>query len=152
VISNVKIRPATPDDVPRILAVEQNTPAAAHWSEEQYRAMFHAESPQELMLIAEDENAVLGFLVARRIESEWELENIAVITEGRRCGLGTALVGELSKCARLSGATSLILEVRESNAAARALYEKSGFLQEGRRKNYYRTPEEDAVLYRLPLQ
>jgi ribosomal-protein-alanine acetyltransferase len=147
----VKIRPATPDDVPRILAIEQSTPTAAHWSEEQYRAMFHAERPQGLMLIAEDENSVLGFLVARRIESEWELENIAVIMEGRRCGLGTALVGELSKCARSAGGTSLILEVRESNAAGRALYEKSGFVQEGRRKNYYRTPEEDAVLYRLPL-
>ena len=148
----MKIRPATPDDVPRILALEQSTPAAAHWSEAQYRAMFHAESPQRLMLVAEDENAVLGFLVARPNESEWELENIAVITEARRCGLGTALVGELSRCARLSAATSLILEVRESNGAARALYEKSGFLQEGRRKDYYRTPEEVAVLYRLPLQ
>ena len=114
--------------------------------------MFHGESPQRLMLIAEDENTVLGFLVARPIESEWELENIAVMTQRRRCGLGSALVGELSKCARLGGATSLILEVRESNAAARALYEKSGFLQEGRRKDYYRSPAEDAVLYRLPLR
>jgi ribosomal-protein-alanine acetyltransferase len=103
------------------------------------------------MLVAEEGGVVLGFVAARRIELEWEIENIAVAAEKQRRGLGRSLVGELSRCARLAHATSLLLEVRESNVAARGLYEKLGFVSEGRRKNYYRAPKEDAVLYRLRL-
>jgi [ribosomal protein S18]-alanine N-acetyltransferase len=146
------MRPATPDDVPQILAVEQSTLAAAHWTEEQYREMFRDESSQRLVLLGEKENTLLGFLVARRIESEWEIENIAVVAEGRRSGLATALVGQLSQYACMGAATSLILEVRETNIAARAFYENLGFVREGRRKRYYRAPDEDSVLYRLRLQ
>ena len=102
------------------------------------------------MLVAKEER-VLGFLVARTLESEWEIENIAVIAERQRSGLGRALLGELVSRARLAGGSSVILEVRESNAAACALYEKLGFMEEGRRKSYYHAPKEDAVLYRLRL-
>ena len=144
------IRPATPDDLPGILALEQSTPAAAHWSAEQYRSVFREAVPGRMMLVAKEER-VLGFLVARTLESEWEIENIAVIAERQRSGLGRALLGELVSRARLAGGSSVILEVRESNAAACALYEKLGFVEEGRRKSYYHAPKEDAVLYRLRL-
>jgi ribosomal-protein-alanine acetyltransferase len=148
-LPHVKIRPATPDDIPQVISLEQSTPAAAHWIEEQYSEMLREGGPQRLLLIAEEENTLLGFLVARRIESEWEIENIAVITERQRSGLGSALVGQVLQHARMAAATSLILEVRESNIAARALYENLGFVREGHRKGYYRAPNEDAVLYRL---
>jgi ribosomal-protein-alanine N-acetyltransferase len=51
-----------------------------------------------------------------------------------------------------SGSTVLLLEVRQSNAAARALYAKHGFHETGRRRAYYRDPDEDAVLYALARQ
>jgi ribosomal-protein-alanine acetyltransferase len=149
--NHVQIRHATPDDLPGVLSLEQSTPAAAHWSGEQYRRIFHDATPSRTMLVAEEGGVVLGFVAARRIELEWEIENIAVAAEKQRRGLGRSLVGELSRCARLAHATSLLLEVRESNVAARGLYEKLGFVSEGRRKNYYRAPKEDAVLYRLRL-
>ena len=82
-------------------------------------------------------------------DREWEIENIAVAGPARRRGLGTRLLGELLDLARGRGADAVFLEVRESNHAARALYEKWAFLESGRRRGYYKDPEEDAILYRL---
>jgi ribosomal-protein-alanine acetyltransferase len=141
---------ATPEDLPEIFALEQSTATAAHWSEEQYCKICHGNVQGRIMLVAKEER-VLGFVVARLLESEWEIENVAVIAERQRSGLGRALAGELLNRSRLAGAGSVILEVRESNAAARALYENLGFLEEGCRNSYYSNPKEDAVLYRLRL-
>ena len=100
-------------------------------------------------LIIEAESAVQGFLVARVVDTEWEIENIAVSGPARRRGLGTRLLGEFLDWARGEGALAVFLEVRESNRAARALYEKWAFVESGRRPRYYREPEEDAIIYRL---
>ena len=67
----------------------------------------------------------------------------------RRRGLGTRLLHELFGVLRRQGGRALFLEVRESNAAARALYEKCWFVEVGRRPRYYLEPLEDAVMYRL---
>jgi ribosomal-protein-alanine N-acetyltransferase len=61
------------------------------------------------------------------------------------------LIDNVLREARKNGALAILLEVRESNAAARALYAKVGFREEGRRPRYYRDPDEDAVLMRLRL-
>jgi [ribosomal protein S18]-alanine N-acetyltransferase len=92
---------------------------------------------------------VQGFLVARHVASEWELENIVVAPLARRKGLGQQLLDALLVAARETNSSSVFLEVRESNAAARCLYEKAAFEQTGRRKSYYTDPVEDAVLYRF---
>ena len=76
-------------------------------------------------------------------------ENMAVSGSARRHGLGTRLLGEFLDRARGTGAEMVFLEVRESNHAARALYEKWAFVQSGRRKGYYRGPDEDALTYCL---
>ncbi|MGB7583492.1 MAG: GNAT family N-acetyltransferase, partial [Terriglobales bacterium] len=80
-----------------------------------------------------------------------ELENIAIAGPARRRGLGSRLLGEFLNAARSLGATTVFLEVRESNSAARRLYEKWAFSESGRRANYYRDPKESAVTYRLDL-
>ena len=79
-------------------------------------------------------------MIARVVGEEWEIENIAVAGSARRRGLGTRLLGELLDMARAKGAAAVFLEVRESNQAARALYEKWAFLESGRRRGYYRDP------------
>ncbi len=94
---------------------------------------------------------VLGFLVAQHIAPEWELENIVVAPAARRTGLGKRLLDALLTQARETNSAAVFLEVRESNTAARTLYEKAGFEQTGRRKSYYRDPVEDAILYRRTL-
>jgi ribosomal-protein-alanine acetyltransferase len=93
----------------------------------------------------------MGFVVARCADDEWEIENVVVAPEQWRRGLGSALVRQLVQEARRSGAASVLLEVRESNAAARGLYEKIGFNQIGRRPDYYRELPEDALLLKISI-
>lgn len=99
-----------------------------------------------------EEDEIVGFLVARCLSDEWELENIVVHEIRKRRGIGTGLLRRLLSEAEASGAAGVILEVRESNASARRLYESIGFTSEGRRQAYYNNPAEDAILYRRSLQ
>lgn len=98
------------------------------------------------MLVLE-ENGLVGFLAGHAIDQEWEIENVVVSSPARRRGLATQLVQEFLRLARSAGGKNVFLEVRESNLAARKLYEKLQFVETGRRRVYYREPEEDAVLY-----
>jgi len=143
------VRPATLADVPAMMRLAQHSATAAQWSHEQYQRVFNAETPQRLALVIEEPSGVQGFLIAKVIAAEWELENIAIAGTARRRGLGTRLLGEFLDHVRAQGATAVFLEVRESNRAARSLYEKWAFEKAGRRVRYYRDPDEDAILYRL---
>jgi ribosomal-protein-alanine N-acetyltransferase len=161
------IRLATPADIPAILALEQLCPSAAHWTELQYRNLLRNEIfgsiPHRIALAAEQTSeelsatpaqtqpALLAFLVAHRIDREWELENIAVTPTARRRGLATLLIQDLFRRARENNSHSIFLEVRESNRLAQALYEKLGFTKSGLRKGYYQNPSEDAITCRRLL-
>jgi [ribosomal protein S18]-alanine N-acetyltransferase len=74
-----------------------------------------------------------------------------VAPEVRGQGVGARLLDDALAAARRNGATAAYLEVRDSNAAARALYASRGFEQVGRRRNYYRKPVEDALVMRRVL-
>ena len=145
------IRPATPDDLPAILALERACPTAAHWSETEYRLVFDPGATPRLLLVAQ-ESGMAGFIVARTPGPEWEIENVAVRPEARGRGIGAALVSAVIGEAELHHAESIFLEVRASNTAARALYSRSAFAEVGCRRGYYSHPEEDAVLYRFHLR
>ncbi|MGH9601330.1 MAG: ribosomal protein S18-alanine N-acetyltransferase [Terriglobales bacterium] len=142
------IRPATPADIPRLIPLERHSATAAHWAEADYQRLFDAGAPERLALVLE-EAEIVAFIVARGIAAEWEIENVAVAGPARRRGLGTRLLGELLNRLRARGVESVFLEVRESNVAARMLYEKWAFEESGRRTGYYRDPAEDAIQYRL---
>ncbi len=142
------IRPAISADIPRLLALERHAATAAHWAEADYQKLFARGAPERLAMVLEEEG-IVAFIVARGVGAEWEIENVAVAGTARRRGLGTRLLGELLKQVRARGAEGVFLEVRESNRAARMLYEKWAFVESGRRAGYYRDPAEDAILYRL---
>ena len=145
------IRAAAPHDISQIMTLAASSETAAHWSAREYDALFAPEAPERVALVAyERADAIAGFVVARCGE-EWEIENVVVEPMFRRRGIGRALIEELMRRARQGGAKDVFLEVRESNAAARALYGKMGFREEGRRPRYYAQPEEDALLLRLVL-
>lgn len=146
---NLSIRPAATADLPAMMALEKHAVTAAHWSAEHYEALFRASDPARVALIMQEVASFQGFVIARVVGEEWEIENIAIAGPARRRGLGARLLGELLDLARAQGATAILLEVRESNHAARALYEKWAFLESGRRPRYYEDPHEDAILYRL---
>jgi ribosomal-protein-alanine N-acetyltransferase len=145
------VRAACPADIPAIMAVEGDAPTAAHWRADDYARIFAAGAPRRVALVAEEEAQVRGFVVALCAGPEWELENIAVAAGAQRRGLGTRLTLALLEEARAAGAAAVWLEVRESNTAARGLYEKWGFVESGRRRAYYSQPAEDAVLYRFTI-
>jgi [ribosomal protein S18]-alanine N-acetyltransferase len=162
----LRVRLATRSDIPAMIKLERDAPGAGHWSQEQYERIFgatHCRQPSERFAwVAEYEGEqrenlspqaveILGFLVAHRIDSEWELENIAVAIAVRRQGLGARLLNEFTARALAEGAVAIFLEVRESNQSARALYRKAGFLETGLRRGYYANPPEDAILCRLSL-
>jgi ribosomal-protein-alanine N-acetyltransferase len=94
---------------------------------------------------------VVGYVVAWVVADEAEIANLAVTQERRRSGIGRRLLEAAASEAEVAGARMVYLEVRESNAAARALYGSGGFTLVGRRSRYYRNPSEDALVLRLDL-
>jgi ribosomal-protein-alanine acetyltransferase len=139
----ISIRPAALDDISAILALEQEACSAAHWSADQYRTRI----AEGNLIVAEQAGQVCGFLCARAAAGEWEIENVVVGSAFRRCNIGAELMRALTDKWESQAGTAILLEVRESNSAARALYEKCGLQEVGRRRNYYRDPVEDAILY-----
>jgi [ribosomal protein S18]-alanine N-acetyltransferase len=159
------VRLAISADIPAMMELEQQIPAAAHWSRLQYENLFAAEPPshsERLILVAEefphpggseqsDANRIFAFLVAHQIGAEWELENIVVAQNAQRNGVGTRLLKQFIGHAYAQDAHSIFLEVRESNQNACGFYRKAGFEECGIRKGYYTHPSESAILYRLSL-
>ncbi len=143
-------RLAIPADIPALIKLGEESSTAAHWSEKQYQDFF-LENQRRLILLCEGaaDNSLVGFLVAHQIAPEWELENIVVAASAQRKGIGKQLLEALILQAKHTNSEAVFLEVRESNRAARSLYEAAGFRETGRRKSYYENPLEDAVLYRL---
>ncbi|MGD0509400.1 MAG: ribosomal protein S18-alanine N-acetyltransferase [Terriglobales bacterium] len=141
----VTIRSAALNDVPAILAIEQSTRGAAHWTSEQYKKLVD----RGVVLLAEEAGQLCGFICAQQVAGEWEIENVVVSAEFLRRGIANQLVRALIQRAHIEAASAILLEVRDSNLPARRLYEKHGFREVGRRRVYYRDPVEDAILYAL---
>jgi ribosomal-protein-alanine N-acetyltransferase len=142
---SLAIRSARLNDVPAILALEQQTPGAAHWTPEQYSKLVSS----GIVLVAEEAGDLCGFICAQAVAGELEIENVVVDRAFRRSGIANELVRALIQRARSESATAILLEVRESNLPARRLYEKHAFREVGRRPAYYSDPAEDAILYAL---
>ncbi len=92
------------------------------------------------------EPRILGYVVALLLFDEAEIANLAVAPWARRRGIGGVLLDRMSADLADGGVQSLYLDVRESNAGARALYRSRSFEEVGRRRGYYRHPTEDALL------
>ena len=103
-------------------------------------------------LDAEDTGKLCGFLCVQIVAGDWEIENVVVAAEFLRRGVASELMFALIQRAREGWASAILLEVRESNLAARGLYEKHAFREVGRRRLYYKVPEEDAILYVLRFE
>ena len=98
------------------------------------------------MLVLREGEELVGYAAVRLVCDYGELETCFISPAFRRRGYGTALLTEALRLATEKGAC-LTLEVRESNLAARGLYESLGFVPCGTRRGFYRAPTEDAVVY-----
>ena len=116
------------------------------WSEKSVAS--ELSNPLSLWLVAEEEGRVAAYIGSQTVMDETDMMNVAVHPDFRRRGLGEQLVMQLVARLKENGSHCLLLEVRASNAPAIGLYEKLGFAQIGRRKNYYRNPREDALILR----
>lgn len=116
------------------------------WSEKSIAS--ELENPLSYWLVALEGSTVAGYAGSQTVLGETDMMNVAVRPECRRQGVAEALIAALIAELKERESRCLTLEVRYSNAPARALYEKLGFLEVGRRKNYYRNPREDALILR----
>ncbi len=101
--------------------------------------------------VADAAGAVAGYVIARYGAAEAEILNLGVAMHARRRGIGRCLVQHMLAELGERDVSVVYLEVRESNAAARRLYEEVGFREVGRRARYYRQPVEDAVILRAAI-
>lgn len=142
------IRSIGPDDAGAFATLELRCVGAATWGESAYRD-FGANGFTGWA--ATRENILLGFIVARSVADEMEVMNLGVDPNARRQGIGAQLVARAMDAGRAAGVRRIYLEVRESNSGARAFYSSLGFVEEGRRKNYYSQPVEDALVMAVAL-
>lgn len=105
-------------------------------------------NPLSLWLVAMDGDTVVGYIGSQSVLGEADVMNLAVEPGSRRKGIAAALLNGLQKALRENEVYSLTLEVRASNEAAISLYYKHGYIQVGRRPNYYHRPKEDAMILR----
>lgn len=105
-------------------------------------------NPLSLWIVAEENGVVAGYVGSQSVLGEADMMNLAVAPNYRRQGIGCELVQELVRLLSQQGTHILMLEVRVTNTAAICLYEKLGFVQVGRRPNYYLHPKEDALILR----
>ena len=116
------------------------------WSENSIAS--ELENKLAFWLVAVEGDTVAGYIGSQTVMEETDMMNVAVHPDFRRRGIAKALVNGLVEELKAMGSRCLTLEVRASNAPAIALYEKLGFSEIGRRKNYYRNPREDALILR----
>lgn len=133
----------TTDDVAEVAVIEWlsfTTP----WSEISFYN--EARRPESVSRVARQGKKIAGYICAGRVLDEGHILTLAVRPEFRRQGIASTLVGEVIRSLREAGCRFVFLEVRSSNEAARRMYEKFNFRFFGLRKDYYKSPVEDAVL------
>lgn len=140
-VGTILIRPMTPDDIDQALAIEQAT-YPTPWTAGIFRDELAGESRR--YVVAEGDEAVVGYAGLLLVAPEAHVTSVTVAPSRRGGRVGTRLMLHLAEAAREAGAKSLTLEVRVSNVAAQALYQRFGMAPVGVRKGYYR--DEDALI------
>ncbi|MBP7310837.1 MAG: ribosomal protein S18-alanine N-acetyltransferase [Candidatus Cloacimonetes bacterium] len=136
----LSIRPTIKDDFPRIISIEQQA-FVDPWPSEAFTdfllpwsySLFHA-------------GELVGYVFYSGVDDEMVIINFAIQPSCHHQGWGDYLLRETMNLMIETGVRHFFLDVRASNVPARRLYQKNGFSDLGIRKNYYRHPEEDAIV------
>ena len=145
------LRPATESDLNQIVAIERSC-FADPWSESAFRRLLGGLPAIFQVLVLPQGNRVAGYVIAFAVGDDAELLNVAVEPTSRGKGFAGQMLDAVLIELGGRGVMAAFLEVRDSNRAARGLYESRGFREIGRRKNYYRRPVEDALVMRRILK
>ncbi len=143
--TDVILRIATPHDAVSIAKIEAQC-FTDFWNESMVRA--HLDSAISLSIVAELDGEVVGCVLGQVIAPECEVFRVATAPSVRRRGIGEKMLGYFEKTADGEGKSTYFIEVRETNAAARALYNKCGYEEIAVRKSYYKNPRENAIILR----
>ena len=145
------VRTLSFDDLERVMEISAGAPEAGLRRNEELERAAPPNDPPENALpplgwVAELGGSVAGFVMASGAADEMEILTLAVDEAARRKGVGVALLRHVEAFFQARGAKKAYLEVRASNQGGIAFYERMGFRETGRRKNYYREPVEEAIL------
>ena len=140
----MKLREMTENDLPQVLELQREL-AFQDWNEKQFLSEIRAS--YAYCVVCEDDGKLLGYAIFHLLGPDSELLSIATRTSEQRKGIGSQLLkAGLDKLTE--NGDQCFLEVRDSNAKARAFYEKHGFKLYSVRKKYY-SDGEDAALYKF---
>ena len=139
----MQIRPMTREDCDQVAVIEAAS-FSVPWSRKAFTDTVEKENFR--YFVAEEDGEILGYCGFLYVLDEAEIPNVCVKTSARKQGVGKKMMTVLIEEAAKLELEVLYLEVRESNVAARHLYETLGFTINGIRKNFYEQPTENAVL------
>lgn len=139
----VQIREMQLDDLEEVMEIE-NDSFSKPWTGTGFFSFLIRNDT--LFLVAEENDSICGYCGVVMAADEGDITNVAVAKQCRNQGIGGMLIAELIHRTEEAGVSRLFLEVRASNQPAIHLYQKMGFEQNGKRKNYYESPVEDALL------
>ena len=139
----IQIREMQWDDLDQVMVIE-NECFSVPWTETGFFTFLIRNDT--LFLVAEEDEKILGYCGIVMAIDEGDITNVAVTPSMRNQGIGKKLLEKLFEETKSRGVNKIFLEVRESNESAIHVYEKVGFVVNGRRKNYYESPREDAIL------
>jgi [ribosomal protein S18]-alanine N-acetyltransferase len=137
-------------DLIEVVELEETT-GLNRWGYDAYRRELF-KNPNSIMLVARNlypGPRVIGFFAGWIVEDELHVNNIASHPDYRKVGVGQNLMESAIDEGRMRDVSFVLLEVRASNEAAQSLYRKLGFNFIGRRRDYYRSPTEDALVMKL---
>ena len=140
--AELQISALCPEQVKDVAEIEKIC-FSSPWSEESIEESLKSGTK---FFVAEKCGRVLGYIGISCILDEGYIANIAVLPKERKTGVATALLNRVFSLAKDESLSFVSLEVRESNTPAVSLYKKLGFKTEGRRKNFYENPKEDALI------
>ena len=137
------IRRATPADAAAIAAAEAIC-FSDPWCERDILGYISTEGG--ICFVAYRGDRLIAYILGRLIAPEAEIYRIAVLPEHRQRGIGYRLLDFAMKTERGRGLETVFLEVRSRNTPAINLYSAYGFKRAGIRKNYYKNPDDDAIV------
>jgi ribosomal-protein-alanine N-acetyltransferase len=146
-MNRMNIRRMTLQDVPAVVALDKIS-FTLPWPERSFRLEL-TENPASRSWVVELDGRIVGMIVAWLLVDEAHIATFAVHPDYRRLGIATKLLTHVLRSMSMEGAVTSFLEVREGNTAAQAMYRRFGYEVTGRRKNYYRDNDEDAILMTL---
>lgn len=141
----VTITPATAADVPELTQIAHECGLNVDFPAELARSY-------AFLRVARSSDQVVGFLLAWRAADELHLTDLGVTARARRRGIARRLVGDLRVLGHEHASRVILLEVRETNEPALALYGALEFVELDRRARYYPDTDEDAVVMQLELR